>query len=60
MTKRERVIAVLQAEGSREVPSKSRKYRQFTSDDPNQYYWVGKCGACRYGRTVTGSIPLNM
>jgi len=40
-----------------EVRSKS-KYRQFKGRDPGTYYFVGKNGAVRAGKTASDSVSL--
>ena len=61
MTKREKVIARLVAAGCKEVPSKSRKYQTFTRNtntDACPFWFVGKNGALRTGKTVSGSVSV--
>ena len=59
MTKTEKIVEWLKARGREEIiPSKSKKYRQFTGRGPNSYYWVGKNGALRSGRTVRESFSI--
>lgn len=57
MTIAEMLVVALVDFGCKEiVPSGSKRYRKFTSpvrDD--RFYWVGKNGALRFGRTVTYS-----
>lgn len=54
----ERIIEMLLGEGSREVPSKSRKYRTFTRHGRTGYYFIGRNGALRSGETVSQSVSL--
>ncbi len=67
MTKTERIIKMLLALGSVEMPSPSRKYRKF-SRVANQggdavaagtFYWVGRSAALRVGQNSTGSFSIN-
>lgn len=58
MTIKQRLIAGLTARGFRQVPSKSRKFETFTKDSEN-FYFVGKSGALRRGRTCTASVPAD-
>jgi len=61
-TKTQRIIRYLLSKGSTEIiPSKSRKYRQFTFFDkrPDMFYWVGKSGAVRYGKNSSGSFSIS-
>lgn len=50
----------------RELPNASRKYRKFTTSNPNSYYFVGRKGAVRCGRnqsssfSITGAVVANM
>lgn len=65
MTLTERTISFLtEGLGMRELPSKY-KYRKFEkktvnidADMPTSYYWVGKAGAVRAGKTSSDSISL--
>jgi hypothetical protein len=60
-TKAERVIEWMEANGFREAPSTSRKYRKFLKQHPNTgltFYWVGKCGAVRCGATISDSYSV--
>lgn len=60
MTLRDRVIEKLKARGCRELPSPSRKYRKFTyPQSSDRFYWVGKAGALRIGRTVGESFSVS-
>ena len=58
MTKREIVAEYLKLMGARQVqPSRSRKYLQFETLKGTTY-WLGRAGAVRRGRTVTGSVSV--
>ena len=62
MTKAEKIIEKLVSRNCVEViPSKSRKYRQFkiTDTDREIFYWVGKHGGCRVGRTISDSMSVH-
>lgn len=56
-TKAEKLADRLQHLGFREVPSTSRKYRNFIKGD--RVLWLGRCGALRAGRTISDSISLD-
>lgn len=61
MTKQEKVVQFLASRGEKEVPSRSRKYRCFersTNYYETPYWFVGKCGALRTGRTVADSVSV--
>lgn len=59
MTKAERAIKFLIDRGSREISSSSRKYHKLTCPGkPDRFYWVGKAGAVRVGRTAGDSISV--
>lgn len=60
MTRQETIVAYLKQGGCREVVSRSRKYRQFTTrpKPTGKYYFVGRQGAVRKGRSVSSSISL--
>ena len=59
MKKADIIIEHLKSKGSKELPSTSRKYRKFTHPTrENAFYWVGKSGALRAGRTAGDSISL--
>lgn len=59
MTRQETIVQYLTQAGCREVKSSSRKYRQFTSPKrPGSFYYVGRQGAIRRGRSVSSSISL--
>lgn len=54
----DKLVEILKDKGCEEVNSPSSKYRKFTcptaGPDP-RFYWVGKLGALRFGKTVTSS-----
>ena len=59
MKKTERIIEYFISKGAKEVlPSKSRKYRQFTSLLGKTFIWIGKAGAVRVGKTSSNSISI--
>jgi hypothetical protein len=59
MTMQMRLVVALQARGAKLVtPSPTRKYIVLTRE-PWGFYYVGKNGALRVGRTVSGSIPVD-
>ncbi len=59
MTKTERIIRMLLAQGSIEMPSPSSKYRKFTRTATYEsYYWVGMAGALRVGRTSSHTLSM--
>jgi hypothetical protein len=54
----DRVVRFLvEAIKMKEVPSRS-KYRQFSSPRPGRFYFVGKAGAVRAGRTASDSVSI--
>lgn len=56
-TKTEKIITILLDRGCVEIiPSKSRKYRQFSIPASKEFYWVGKAGACRRGLISSSSM----
>lgn len=57
----ERIVDLMLEKGFIEiVPSKSKKYRQFSDPDaPGSFYWLGKMGAVRRGKTSTNSISVS-
>jgi hypothetical protein len=62
-TIRDRLVAALTAQGETLVPGRSSKYIVLTrtSRETGQkigFYFVGRAGALRFGRTVTESIPV--
>lgn len=60
MTKAEQVIKYLMGKGAREVTSNSRKYRKFSYPGRgDKFYFVGKAGALRVGRTVGESVSVS-
>jgi hypothetical protein len=65
-TKAERIAEYLvKTKGAVEVPSRSRKYRTFTRPDipkdlfQETFYFVGKAGAVRTGRTISDSYSIS-
>lgn len=44
--------------GYRTVLSRSKKYSVYTSSTPDEFYFVGRGGALRKGRTATESFSL--
>lgn len=59
MKKSEKIITILMDRGCTEViPSKSRKYRQFDIINSNEFYWIGRNGACRRGLTSSKSFAI--
>lgn len=54
MTQHEKLVAQLTKQGYREVASRSTKYVVLTKDNL-AFFYVGKAGALRYGRTVAES-----
>lgn len=61
MTKAEKIIAALLAEGCTEIPSKSSKYRTFLRNghvNGHTHYFVGKCGALRTGTCASKSHSM--
>lgn len=59
ITKRDKVIDYLTKKGSKELPCRSSKYRQFTKPEKEGiFYFVGKKGALRTGRCSSKSISL--
>lgn len=58
MTKQEQIVKMLEAKGCRPVRSTSVKYLKFTRPGSDTFYWVGKNGALRAGKTVADSISL--
>jgi hypothetical protein len=62
MTKTEKLVTVLTKAGSEEVPSRSRKYRTFrrlTNQTTCPFWFVGKAGGLRTGRTVSDSHSVD-
>ena len=58
MTIAEKLIEILKDLGSVELTSPSCKYRKFSNPTPQpeaRFYWIGKNGALRFGRTVSDS-----
>lgn len=58
MNKSEQVIKYIKSIEAIELPSTSRKYRKFTHPDMGRFYFVGKSGALRVGRSIADSISL--
>jgi hypothetical protein len=59
-TLQERIVDKMVADGFTEIlPSKSKKYRQFKAPSGLGFYWVGKMGAVRYGKTSTNSRSVS-
>lgn len=60
MTLQDRIIEKLKARGCQELQSSSSKYRKFTHPKyADRFYWVGKAGALRVGRTVGESVSVS-
>lgn len=58
-TRQEIIIERLLQSGCVEEVSRSKKYRQFKKPgQKNDYYFVGKNGALRTGKNISGSISL--
>jgi len=55
----EKFATVLKASGSVEIFGKGGKYRRFTTNIPDVFYFLGRGGGFRIGRTVTSSIPVS-
>lgn len=53
--KRDKVAALLIQKGFEEIQSNSRKYRRFTSNRPDHFFFLGKAAGLRYGRNVSTS-----
>ena len=59
LTKSDKAALFLQkALNKTELPSKSRKYRKFDSSRKDMFYWVGKAGGVRVGRTASEAISI--
>lgn len=56
-TLREKYIEALKAKSYEEVNSRSSKYVVFRRD-AEFYFYIGKSGSLRIGRTITGSVPV--
>jgi hypothetical protein len=59
----DRLVAALTARGETLVPGRSTKYTVLTrtkrdTGESLGFYFVGRAGALRFGRTVTESIPV--
>ena len=60
MNKAEKIIKWLEEErGCIELKSKSGKYRQFKRLDSTDFYFVGKNGALRAGKSASNSVSLS-
>jgi len=58
-TKQQIIVERLLKFGCVEIKSTSAKYRKFKHpQDTEKFYWAGKHGALRFGRTVGESIPV--
>lgn len=57
-TQQERLVEALKARGMREVGSRSSRYVVLTRDEIS-FYYVGKGGALRKGRTIASSFPMD-
>lgn len=55
----DKVIDFLIEKGMKEVPSKSRKYRTFSPPNRDDFYFVGKKGAVRVGKTSSKSFSIS-
>jgi len=58
MTKTEIIIEFLLSKGCIEIQFTSYKYRKFRSPKGTIFYWVGKSGGLRQGKTISNSISL--
>ncbi|KGO32759.1 hypothetical protein JT06_18560 [Desulfobulbus sp. Tol-SR] len=55
-TRTQQAVQALLNQGETEVvPSRSAKYRQFTRTSQGDFYWVGRCGAVRAGKSPSSS-----
>ena len=59
MTLRERFVTALTARGHKRVDARTGKYLVFTSRIPDNFYFVGRSGALRFGRCATASVPVS-
>ena len=57
-TKNEKIVEWLISKGCKEIKSKS-KYRQFTRPQDIEYYFVGRNGALRAGKTASDSVSIS-
>jgi hypothetical protein len=57
-TLQNKYAAVLLARGMCEVTTTSRKFRKFSRQEGG-YYFLGKAGSLRVGKTMTDSIPVS-
>jgi hypothetical protein len=62
MTQRERNAERLRAAGEKAVLDKdTKRYWVYTcSRRPGEFYWLGKAGAVRIGRTISGSFVARL
>ena len=58
MTIHDRLVAALQKLGEHVLANKTRKYTTMSRAGGN-YYYIGKAGALRTGRTVSNSRPVS-
>jgi len=58
-TRAEKLVEYLtQVRGYKEVPCRSRKYREFVHPEMRNHRFIGKAGACRIGQTASKSSSL--
>lgn len=55
-TLREQFVKALESAGERQVPSRSSKFLTFTRTRTDYFWFIGKSGALRYGKTSTKSF----
>ena len=56
----DRLVAALVKRGAqRTISQPSRKFIRLTADAPDRYWWVGKSGALRLGRTNADSHSMS-
>lgn len=62
-TKQDKFADALIARGERELPSRSQKFRTFTRERTasvqGYFYFLGRAGSLRVGRTVSRSVPVS-
>ena len=59
MTIKDKLFEVLTSMGSQVVLATSKKYQKLTvPGEPEMFYWLGKAGALRKGRTVSESYSM--
>jgi len=66
-TKEEKIIEGLLERECKEIPCKSRKYRQFlrqglkdaTGQEMESFYFVGRNGALRVGKNISNSFSIS-